>query len=219
MRRRAFSPPDRAETGVSAFAPRKAEPRRPGAGLGDRRVRHARRHVVVGGGARAQLVELVLREIGDVHLAGSRDLALQRREAPADELAEGRLAVAVGAEQGDAVVRQDGEVEPVEDGPVAIARGAALDGDERRREQPLRARAGRRAATSSSTMAAIGSSLASRLTRDCACRAFDALARKRSTKACRCLRSASCFTAHLRGAARASRRTAARRTCSRRDRA
>ena len=33
--------------------------------------------------------------------------------------------------------------------------------------------------------------------RDCACRALVALARKRSTKACRCLRCASCFLVDL----------------------
>ena len=47
--------------------------------------------------------------------------------------------------------------------------------------------------TRSSTMAEIGSSLASRFMRDCACAALLALARKRSTKLCRCARSASCL--------------------------
>ena len=51
--------------------------------------------------------------------------------------------------------------------------------------------------TSSATIAAIGSSFASILSRDCAWRALVALARKRSTKACRCLRCASCFLASL----------------------
>ena len=50
-----------------------------------------------------------------------------------------------------------------------------------RRNAERRARRRRRSA-------AIGSSLASTLMRDCACRALDALARKRSTKACMCLR-------------------------------
>ena len=47
------------------------------------------------------------------------------------------------------------------------------------------------AATWSSTMAAIGFIRSSALIRLCACRAFDALARNRSTKACMCARAAS----------------------------
>ena len=47
--------------------------------------------------------------------------------------------------------------------------------------------------TSPSTIAATGSILASILMRACACVAFVALARKRSTKACRCARCSSCF--------------------------
>ena len=43
------------------------------------------------------------------------------------------------------------------------------------------------------TSEVIGSSLASIFKLDCACRALLALARKRSTNACRCLRWASCF--------------------------
>jgi hypothetical protein len=47
--------------------------------------------------------------------------------------------------------------------------------------------------TLSSTMAAMGFIRSSAFTRDCACRAFDAFALKRSTKACMCARAASCF--------------------------
>jgi hypothetical protein len=47
--------------------------------------------------------------------------------------------------------------------------------------------------TSSVTIDEIGCIFASILMRDCAWLAFDALARKRSTKACRCARCASCF--------------------------
>ena len=48
-------------------------------------------------------------------------------------------------------------------------------------------------ATRSSSISAIGAILASRFMRDCACAALDALALKRSTKVCRCARSASCL--------------------------
>ena len=51
--------------------------------------------------------------------------------------------------------------------------------------------------TVSSTIAAIGSIFASILSRDWACTAFDALARKRSTKACKCARRSSCFLSAL----------------------
>ena len=64
----------------------------------------------------------------------------------------------------------------------------------------------------------IGSSLASILTRDCAWRALLALARKRSTKACRCLRCASCFLA-VGVEHHAVRALALERRYSRRDRA
>ncbi len=47
--------------------------------------------------------------------------------------------------------------------------------------------------TLSSTIAAIGFIRSSALIRLCACRALDALARKRSTKDCMCARAASCF--------------------------
>ena len=47
--------------------------------------------------------------------------------------------------------------------------------------------------TLSSTTAAIGFIRSSALIRLCACRAFDALARKRSTKDCMWARAASCF--------------------------
>ena len=137
---RAFSPPDRFDTGVSDFDPPKAETRGAGPRLRDRYVGHPRRHVVVGGGIGVEFVDLMLGEIGHVHLGRRSHLALQRREPPADELAESGLAVAVGAQQRDAVVRLDGQVEPVEDGAVAVADGDALDGDQRRRQHPLRAR-------------------------------------------------------------------------------
>ncbi len=47
--------------------------------------------------------------------------------------------------------------------------------------------------TPASTMAATGFIRSSALIRLCACRAFEALALKRSTKDCMCARAASCF--------------------------
>ena len=66
----------------------------------------------VGALGRAQLVELVLGEVGDLHLGGPLHLAGDGAEPAADQLAEGRLAVAVGAQQRDPVVRREAEVEP-----------------------------------------------------------------------------------------------------------
>ena len=110
------------------------------------------------------------------------------------QLGEGGLAGAVDAEQPDAVV----DVEP----QIHVAQ-------HRRRRHSRRWRASSRisggasgragegsvkGATRSAETAATGSSLASRFMRDCACAALLALARKRSTKLCRCARSASCLT-------------------------
>ena len=115
LRRRRRSPgpsagaPSRRPTGcatlVSARVAGKADLRGAGADLRLGRAAHplARR------GCRAcrrtiELVDLVLGEKADLELVGARISAGHRREAPAEQLGEGRLAVAVGAEQADAVV-------------------------------------------------------------------------------------------------------------------
>ena len=122
------------------FRSAEAETRGPRPRLRDRHVGHPCRHVVVSGGVRVEFVDLMLGEIGHVHLGRRSHFALQRREAAADELAEGGFAVAVGAQQRDAVIGLDGQVQPLEDGAVAIPDRDPFDRDQGRRQHPLGAR-------------------------------------------------------------------------------
>jgi hypothetical protein len=59
-----------------------------------------------------QFVELMLREIGDVELGRAHDAAFLGLEPFGDQLGEGGLAVAVRAEQRDAVVVVDAQIRP-----------------------------------------------------------------------------------------------------------
>ena len=191
--RRAFSPPDRASTLVAARAPEKpiiaARPRIFDSGCAT----HALGDMVVDAAAGLELVDLMLGEIADLKLARARHPARHRLEPPGDQFGEGRFAVAVRAEEADAVVVGEREVD---------ARRAPPARRIRRSPSPSSRSAGSGAwatgghlngCTVSSTIAAIGSILASILMRDWACVAFDALARKRSTKACKWARRSSCF--------------------------
>ena len=81
-----------------------------------------------------QLVELVLREIGGLKFRRPAHLARHRGQSPAEQLAEGRLAVAVRAEQRDAVIRQQGQVQPRQHLALAIAGADILQRDHRRGE-------------------------------------------------------------------------------------
>src|SRR5829696_1798106 len=110
----------------------KAEPAAAGPDLRLRRVGHALGDVKIGRRALFQLVELVLGEIGRHELRLAFHRPGKRRQASADELAEGRLAVAVRAEERDAVVRQEGVVQAVEDRAPVIARRHRFHGDDRR---------------------------------------------------------------------------------------
>ena len=96
--------------------------------------------MTVGCGGGRELVELVLGEIGHVEFAGPLDIAPLRRQPAPDQLAEGRFAASVLAQQRDAVVGQDGEIEPLEDGAIAIACRHAFERQEGRGGGPLRAR-------------------------------------------------------------------------------
>ena len=89
---------------------------------------------------------------------------------------------------------------------IAVADADLLHRDDRRAERLARSAASLNGRTVSSTTAAIGSILASIFRRDWACVALVALARKRSTKACRCLRRSSCFLSALPCSACCSRR-------------
>ena len=96
---------------MSARAPEKpiiaARPRILDTGLSA----HALGDMVVDAAARLELVDLMLGEIADLKPVRARHLARHRLEAAGDELGEGRLAVAVLAEEADAVVVGQREVD------------------------------------------------------------------------------------------------------------
>ncbi len=95
--------------------------------------------MVVGGECRVQRFELVLREEADPELRRASHLACIRREALRHELGEGGLAVAVLAEESDAVVVVDAKVEVREHRMARrIADRHAFHADDRRRERLLR---------------------------------------------------------------------------------
>ncbi len=107
-----------------------------GADLCFRCIAHHRADVVVGALPRVQFVELVLGEIGDLEIVRTLEPAAEGVESAGDQLGEGRLAVAVGAEQRDAVVVVDPEVEAGEHRAVrVIADRDVLHGDDRRRHR------------------------------------------------------------------------------------
>ena len=59
-----------------------------------------------------QFFRLMLGEIADTQLLRRRDAPRQWFQTPGQQAHEGRFAVAVGADQGDAVVHVDAQVEP-----------------------------------------------------------------------------------------------------------
>ena len=67
--------------------------------------------VGVGRAARLEVVDLMLGEKADLEPVRPHHLPAHGREPAADELGEGRLAVAVGAEQADAVVVGQREID------------------------------------------------------------------------------------------------------------
>lgn len=81
----------------------------------------------------------MLREIGDRQLVGARHLAGEGRKAPGEQFYKCRLAVAVGAEQRDAVVIVDAQGDSAEHRCCRVVTdGGVVDGDDRRREDFLR---------------------------------------------------------------------------------
>ncbi len=102
----------------------------PGAHLRFRRFRHAAADVLHGALRRHEVVELVLGEEAP-SAPGRSALAALRREAPGDELRKSGLAVAVGPEKRDPVVRIDAQIEPLQDRLARfVADAPALDGDD-----------------------------------------------------------------------------------------
>ena len=173
----------------------RAEPRAP---LRLGRLRHQLEHVIVGRRLRVELVELVLREVADVDALGAVEPARERRELAGDELGERRLAVAVLAEQRDAVVLVDAQIETLQHRPVRrVSDRDILEAHQRTGQCLRRLRQMERRRRASSICAAIGCILASALTRLCACAALVALALKRSMNTWMRRRSSSCFFLQL----------------------
>ena len=83
-------------------------------------LRHQIADVVVGRPLRLQLVELVLGEIGDVQPVQAAEAAAHGRQPAADQLGQRRLAVAIGAEEPDAVVVVEAQVEAAQHRPVRL---------------------------------------------------------------------------------------------------
>ena len=79
-----------------------------------------------------QILDLVLGEEADLETAGADQLAGHGLQPAGDQLGEGRLAVAVAAEQRDAVVGVEAQGEAGQHGLLAIADPGALHGDHRR---------------------------------------------------------------------------------------
>ncbi len=169
-----------------------------GAHLRRRGLRQRARHVGHRRVGRHQLGLLVLGEIPDAQLAGAAHFAGERGQPAGDQLGEGGFAVAVGAEQGDAVVHVD-----------ARATGRAEPPRRRsRRETRSSARIGGASCTGSGNANLVGAASitvsitgrrASAFMRAWAWRALVALARNRSTNFCMCSRWAA-----MRSAARPS---------------
>src|ERR1700729_2424401 len=93
---------------------------------------HALGDVLVDAPARFEFVDLMLGEIADLKTVRARHLARNRLEAAGDELGEGRLPVAVLAEEADAVVISKREVDATDDRAPVVARADLVHGHDRR---------------------------------------------------------------------------------------
>ena len=79
-----------------------------------------------------QLLDLILGEVADLHLARRRHAALHRGELCGEQAGERGLAVAVAAKQRNPVVGIEPEVEPLENRHVRIAHRRHVQRDQRR---------------------------------------------------------------------------------------
>src|ERR1043165_6982228 len=137
---------------VGGFAG-KAEPAELRAHARFRRLRHEPAHVRVGTAGAVEFIELMLREVADRKPIGTHHLPGLRCQSAGDELRDGRFAVAVRAEERDAVVAIDAQRQPPQHGFAgSVANGNAVERDDRRGEVFLRRRGmagpGRRSAGS-----------------------------------------------------------------------
>ena len=83
---------------------------------------------------RVQLVDLVLGEVADAQLRRGDLAPGHRRQPVGEQLRQRRLALAVLAEQRDAVVLVDPQVEPAQHRPPVVADADVLEPDDRRRQ-------------------------------------------------------------------------------------
>ena len=84
-----------------------------------------------------QLIGLMLGEVADLELARLLHQPRAHPQPPGEHLEQGRLAVTVGAEQGDAVIAVDAQVDPFEHrGAFAVSDFAVVDGQQRGRQRP-----------------------------------------------------------------------------------
>ena len=125
------------DQGVAGLA-RKADRADACAHLALRRIRHQPADMIVGRAVGIELVELVLGEIADRQFFRARDAARKRRELAGEQFHQGRLAVAVGSEQRDAVVGVDPQGDAVEHRLFRLVADRDLvDRDDRRRQHFL----------------------------------------------------------------------------------
>ena len=111
---RACSPPDRLLTRVSPALAGKPDRADTAAHLGFGRIRHQLADVVVGRTVEIELVDLMLREIADRESFGARDPAGEGLQLVGQQLDQRRLAIAVEAQQRDAVVGVDAQGDAIE---------------------------------------------------------------------------------------------------------
>ena len=81
---------------------------------------------------RHQLIGLVLGEVADLQLRAAAELAGQRLQPASEQLGERGLAVAVGAEQGDAVIHVDAKKKAAKHCMAVIAHGNTVEGQDGR---------------------------------------------------------------------------------------
>ncbi len=98
------------------------------------RARQGAGHVVERRAGEVQLFRLVLGEIADAQLRAAPHLAAERRQAAGEQSGKRRFAVAVGAEQRDAVVHVDAQIEIFQHRHAVVADGDALQRQDRRRQ-------------------------------------------------------------------------------------
>ena len=140
--RRAFSPPESSPARRIGARAGKADGAGAGADLGFRRVRHQPAQMVVGAFVRHRVRRADAgRNRRRSSLSARVSRPGHRREPAGEQLHQRRLAVAVGAEQRDAVVVVDAQREPPQHRPARlVADRDVVERDDRRRQRLRRRR-------------------------------------------------------------------------------